>query len=232
MKMDMFVFDMAGTTVDDSGNFVAEALCAAMIAAGVPTTHAQIDPVMGMPKPEAVRSLLRDARGSEPTDAEVMRIHAEFQNRMVDFYRSAPGVKEIPGASDLFRTLKSKGVRVTLDTGFDRRILDTIVERLGWKDLIDDSAASDEVSRGRPDPELIHVLMKRAGVTDPKRVAKFGDSLSDIEQGLAAGCGFVGAILTSRTRPIVHMFPTVKPMDSIAQALDIMEEAGCAPFSE
>ncbi len=231
MKFDMFVFDMAGTTVDDSGNSVAEALCAALAAAGVPTTHAQIDPVMGVPKPLAIRTLLREFRGAEPSDAEVLRIHADFQNRMVEYYRTNPAVKEITGTSALFRELKKQGIRVTLDTGFDRRILNTIVERLGWKDLIDDSAASDEVSKGRPDPELIHVLMKRAGVTDPRRVAKFGDSQSDIEQGIAAGCGFVGAILTSRTRPIVHQYPEAKAMDSIAQALDVMEAAGCAPFA-
>ena len=223
MKYEMCVFDMAGTTVDDSSNSVAAALCDAFRAAGFEVAPVTVNPVMGIPKPMAIRSILTDIRGSAPTEEEVLRIHADFQNRMVEYYRTSPQVKEIAGASALFRELKSRGVRVTLDTGFDRKILNTIVDRLGWKDLIDDSCASDEVSRGRPDPELIHVLMKRAGVSDASKVAKFGDSISDIEQGLAAGCGFVGAILCERTEPVLHKFPTATPITSIASALAAME---------
>ena len=33
--------------------------------------------------------------------------------------------------------------------------------------------------------------MKLTGVTDAKRVAKVGDTLSDLGEGTAAGCGFV-----------------------------------------
>lgn len=223
MTYEMCVFDMAGTTVDDSGNAVASALCDAFAAAGMAIVPATVNPVMGIPKPLAIRTILAEMRGAEPTDAEVTAIHRDFQNRMVEHYRTSPLVKEIAGTSELFRELKGRGIRVTLDTGFDRRILDTIVDRLGWRDLIDDSCASDEVSKGRPDPELIHVLMKRAGVKDAKRVAKFGDSVSDIEQGLAAGCGFVGAILCERTEPYLHQFPAAVGLPSIAGALAAMD---------
>lgn len=225
MKYDLCVFDMAGTTVDDSGNAVAAALCDAFAAAGFTVQPAMVNPVMGIPKPLAIRTILTELRGTAPSDEEVRSLHSDFQNRMVEHYRTSPQVKEIAGASGLFRELKSRGVRVTLDTGFDRRILDTIVERLGWRGLIDDSCASDEVSKGRPDPELIHVLMKRAGVTDAKRVAKFGDSISDLEQGEAAGCGFVGAILCERTEPYLDRFPGVVGLRSIADALHAMEAA-------
>ncbi|MBL9001672.1 MAG: HAD hydrolase-like protein [Phycisphaerae bacterium] len=224
MNYSMVVFDVAGTTVEDTDNAVAARLCEALADAGATVGLRDVDPVMGIPKPVAIRVLLAANRGGvDPTDEEIDSVHAEFQRRIVAHYRSSPHVREMAGASDVFRSLRDSGIGVTLDTGFDRATLDTIIERLGWKDKIDDSVASDEVHRGRPDPEMIRVLMNRAGVTDPTKVAKIGDSESDLEQGVAAECGFVGAILNVRTTPVLKRFPTVRPLRSVR---DVPQELG------
>jgi phosphonatase-like hydrolase len=223
MKFDLFVFDMAGTTVDDSGNAVATAVCDAIRAVGLPATEVMVNPVMGIRKPIAIRELLTTLRGTTPTEAEVTAVHADFQSRIINHYETSPLVKEIAGASELFTELRRRGAKVTLDTGFDRKTLDTIVQRLKWQDLLDDTCASDEVANGRPDPEMIHVLMKRSTVKDPARVAKFGDSVSDLEQGFAAGCGLVGAILCDRTRPHMERFPKAVGIKSIAEVLPLLD---------
>ena len=219
MKYSMIVFDMAGTTVEDVDNAVASRLCEALGAAGAEVPIRMVDPVMGIPKPIAIRALLGEARGVAPDEAEVKAVHSDFQARIVDHYRHAPHVREMPGASAVFEHLRRCGVRVTLDTGFDRRTLDTIVERLGWAGLVDDAIASDQVVRGRPDPEMIHVLMRRAAVADPALVAKVGDSVSDLEQGTAAACGFVGAVLNERTRPVLQRFPAVVPVRDLGELI-------------
>ncbi|MEI7657467.1 MAG: HAD family hydrolase [Phycisphaerae bacterium] len=226
MPLELFVFDMAGTTVDDAGDHVAAALVSVLEQAGVHATAREVDPVMGIPKPLAIRELLRHARGCMPDPDEVHAVHAEFQAAMVDFYRIDPSVREIPGASGLFRRLRDAGVRVTLDTGFDRLIVDAIIERLGWSGLVDDSIASDEVDRGRPEPDMIRALMRRAGVTDPVRVGKLGDSVSDIDEGLNAGCGFVGAIVNGRTSPFLASYPSVVPVRSLEALPEAMAAAG------
>jgi phosphonatase-like hydrolase len=229
MKIKLFVFDMAGTTVDDAGDSVAVCLAAALANAGVVVSHAQIDPVMGIPKPMAIRELLTLVRGGEPSDGEVNIIHEDFRARMVAHYRSDPSVNQVPGADEVFATLKRSGVRVALDTGFDREIVRVILSRLGWDGVVDDWVASDEVARGRPWPDMIHELMKRAGITDAAQVAKVGDSVSDIEEGLNAKCGWVGAIRNVRTRDELHRFPGVHAMDSIREipaALGLSRAAG------
>ena len=228
MPIDLFVFDMAGTTVDDAGDHVASALVAVLEGAGVRVTARDVDPVMGIPKPLAIRELLGQARGRTPDAAEVSSVHAEFQAAMVDFYRIDPSVREIPGATTLFRRLRDAGVRVALDTGFDRAIVDAIIDRLDWRDVVDDSIASDEVERGRPAPDMIRALMKRAGLTDPSRVAKLGDSVSDIDEGLNAGCGFVGAIVNVRTEPFLASYPSVTPVRTLAALPDSLAKAGFA----
>jgi phosphonatase-like hydrolase len=225
MNIQMIVFDMAGTTLCDADNAVAGAVVQALRQIGCEITPDDVDPVMGMPKPLAIRVLL-EQNGHDATDDTVARVHAAFQQRMIEHYRTSPTVREIPGTTELFRELRRLGIRVTLDTGFDRPIADAIIHRLGWHSgLIDDSVTSDEVAHGRPDPEMIRVLMERAGIEDPSLIGKVGDSISDIEQGINAGCGFVGAIVGPRTRSML-MDPRVHPLERVSDLLRVLAMAG------
>lgn len=224
MTIELVVFDMAGTTVWDGDDAVAAALCAALGAAGVDVPLTAVDPVMGIPKPEAIAHLLREDRGTPAAADEVASIHTDFQSRIVNHYRTSADVREMDGATEVFAALRERGIRVTLDTGFDRAILDTIVERLGWTDALDATISSDEVEQGRPAPDMIRALMHRCGITDPTRVAKIGDSESDILEGLNAGCGLVGAVLCERTRSVLDQHHNVHAVASLHEFLRLVLE--------
>ena len=224
-KPALVVFDMAGTTVSDTGNAVGECLRAALSAAGVAVTVEQINPVMGYPKPEAIRRLIALMDGGDASDgalapSQVDRIHDDFVARMIAYYRTDPRVAPIPGAEATFRRLRGAGVYVTLDTGFSRPIADVILDRLGWQggEVIDGSVTSDEVARGRPFPDMVHRLMERFGVADPERVAKVGDTPSDLEEGTAAGCGWVIGVAESGSHdaPQLAAWPHTHLVGSVA----------------
>ena len=104
----------------------------------------------------------------------------------------------MPGAEYTLRHLKDKGIRIGLNTGFSRSIADAILRRFQWmeKGLVDDYIASDEVEAGRPQPFMIQILMKRAGIDDAKEVIKIGDTEVDINEGRNAGCAMVVAVTT------------------------------------
>ena len=218
MTIRLAVFDMAGTTVDDSGDAVATAVCEALSAAGHLFPLEAVNEVMGMPKPLAVAHLLR-AGGEDPSDERIGAVHADFQQRMVRHYQTDPGVREFEGAEEAFAELRAAGIHVALDTGFDRVITDAILERLGWAigEQIDDSITSDEVENGRPYPDMIYALAERCGVTDMQEVAKIGDSMSDIEQGVAAGCGLIAAIVGARTEEGLEMYQDVLAVRSLSE---------------
>ena len=193
MDIALIVFDMAGTTVLDD-DAVNHALRGALSAVGVRASRDQINAVMGMPKPTAIRDLLAQGRGRDAaSDRTVEAVHDDFLRRMLGHYRLHPDVRECDGASELFGWCRRHGIKVALDTGFNRPIADAIITRLGWAErhLLDATATSDEVARGRPHPDLIHRLMALTGVTDPARVTKVGDTPVDIAQGHAAGCRYV-----------------------------------------
>lgn len=186
----LIIFDMAGTTVHDD-DYVNQCLQSALLSHGATASKADINAVMGLPKPIAIRAVLEQKEGSVASSERVNTVHETFLKAMVKFYQTEPGIREVTGTGKTFATLRKNGVLIGLDTGFSRDIADTIIERLQWKDKIDVSVTSDEVDRGRPFPHLVHRAMELTGIEDPSFIAKVGDTISDIQEGQAANCGWV-----------------------------------------
>lgn len=162
---------------------------------GVSVSMAEANAVMGIPKPIAIEQLLKANFHPDITPELIGDIHATFVREMVKFYTEDPSVQEKKGAWETFQRLKLAGIKIGVDTGFDRQITDPLLARMGWMpDLVSISVTSDEVERGRPFPDMIFRSMELAGVTDVSRVMKVGDTASDMEEGKSAGCGWVVGI--------------------------------------
>lgn len=211
------VFDLAGTTVHD-GDAVASCFAAALAVVGVAAGRAAIDSVMGLHKPEAI-GLLLAAAGRPVTEAVVGEVHDDFVRRMKQYYATSPDVREIPGASAAFAALRAAGVKVAVDTGFGREIVEVLLGRLGWLEpgVLDGSVCSDEVERGRPHPDMIRALMAKFGVEDARQVAKVGDTRADLEEGHNAGCGLnVGVTSGASSREQLLACPHSHVVASVA----------------
>jgi phosphonatase-like hydrolase len=214
VKIELVVFDVAGTTVRDD-DAVNDCLRAALAAAGVRVTRAEVNQVMGIAKPVAIGKLLERHGGpTRATSAHVRDIHDDFLRRMIAHYTTSEAIQPMPHAEDTLMKLRRAGVRVALDTGFSRTILDTVLERLDWTGtrLFDATVASDEVVRGRPHPDLVFKAMELTGVTNPAAVAKVGDTPADLEEGTAARCGLVVGVMNGshtgeelRRHPHTHL---------------------------
>jgi phosphonatase-like hydrolase len=222
MPIDLVIFDMAGTTVNDDDG-VNRCVRAALAEVGITVTREAVNAVMGIPKPVALRRLIEDSPRRDLL-GRLDEIHIDFVRRMIAFYQTDPSVYEIDGAADTFRRLRAAGIKVALDTGFTRDIVDVVLTRLGWNDrqLIDLTVTSDEVSRGRPHPDMVHKAMRDLGVSDAKRVAKVGDTPSDLDEGNNAGCGLVvgvtgGSHTAEQLRPFrhTHLIGSVRELPKI-----------------
>jgi phosphonatase-like hydrolase len=177
----LVVFDLAGTTVRDRDN-VHSFLQEALRKEGIAISRDEANAVMGIAKPVAIRQLLEAklTDASRITASWIDRIHGHFLAGTRDFYRYDPAVSEKEGVSDTFRALKARGIKIAVDTGFDRSITEAILGRVPWREagLLDAGVTSDEVARGRPFPEMIYRAMQLTGVADPSAVAKVGDTAS------------------------------------------------------
>lgn len=217
--IELVIFDLTGTTVWD-GDGAGRCLAEALRAVDVTVTDEQIRTVSGFSKPSAIRRLLSEASGARPSDDLVQEVHDAFASLLIAHYQTDGAVAEMPGATMVLKRLKEAGLRVALDTGVSRRIVDAVLDRLGWRGagLWDATVASDEVSRGRPDPDLVLEAMRRTGVKDVKSTAKVGDTPADLLQGMAAGCGWVVGVTTgSHSRAQLARHPHTHLISSLGE---------------
>jgi phosphonatase-like hydrolase len=210
--VDLIVFDIAGTTLKDR-NDVNLCVREALLAAGHDVPIEQINPLMGLPKPVAIKALL----GEDASDSQVDLIHDDFVEKMKRHYRTYPDVSPIDGVEEAFAAFRQAGVRVALDTGFSSDITSVILDRLGWDEaVIDGAISSDEVENGRPFPDMVFHHMKTFGIEDPKRVAKVGDAPADLNEGTNAGCGFVIGVLSgTHTAEQLSQYPHTHLVDAV-----------------
>src|SRR6056297_266195 len=194
--IELVVFDMAGTTVDED-NVVYKTVRAAINAAGYAFTQEQVQAAgVGKEKSQALRDVLA-LDGKPHPESEVAAIFADFQQQVATAYAELQ-VREQPGASELFAALHQRGVKVVLNTGYDRATAEGLLRKLGWEigHHIDALVTASDVSHGRPAPDMIDKAMAMTGVRNREAVAKVGDSQIDIEEGQNAGCGMTLGITT------------------------------------
>lgn len=182
--LQLFVFDLAGTTVVDDGQ-VVDAFVATADLHGLRADPNVLKARMGWHKQHVFETLLREA-GVATAPAAAMARH--FEHEFAAAVARRP-LRPTPGALATLRELDQNGVRIAFNTGFSRATADLVLLAMGWDDL--PSVASDEVARGRPAPDLVHRAMELTGVTDPRRVGVAGDTPADLQAGTAAHCGMV-----------------------------------------
>ena len=186
------IFDMAGTTVADEGQ-VPRAFRGALDEAGLSATADQIDKVRGASKREAIGRFVPEGPDA-PARADA--VYRSFKARLADAY-SGGGVRDMAGASALFDALRSAGIRVALNTGFDREITALLLEGLGWlNDAVDFVVCGDDVANGRPAPDLILRAMELAGIDDPAKVLNVGDTILDLRAAASARVGWNVGVLS------------------------------------
>lgn len=217
-ELKLVVFDMAGTTVRDDGQ-VPQAFTAALAEHGLTVTPEQLNRVRGSAKRQAVWQLLP----AEPErEARAEKIYAAFCRHLTQRYQRE-GVAAIDGAAQVFQWLRAQGIKVALNTGFDRDITRLLLAALGWQDgVVDAVVCGDDVRQGRPAPEMIFHAMAAIGVTDVQQVMNVGDTVLDLQAGHHAGVRWnVGVLSGAHGRaqlepaPHTHLLPSVAALPEL-----------------
>ncbi len=179
---------MAGTTVDDRINglpLVLKSYNDAFRNHGVEVPMVVLNAQRGRDK----RTVIGEFGGGKADE-----IYADFVSSLKG---NISEIREMEGAPETFRYLKSEDVSVVVSTGFPADVARPLVDHLGWvKDgLVDSWTCSELVGASRPDPAMILDSMKRYKVDDPGAVIKVDDTMKGIEEGRNAGV-YTIAVLT------------------------------------
>jgi len=210
-RLEMVVFDMAGTTVDDRID-------------GVPLVLKSYDDAFRRHGVEVPMEVLNEQRGRDKWTVirelggeEAEEIYSHFNATLLD---NTDRVTEVQGASEAFRFLRRHAVKVALNTGFPQEVAAKIIDHLAWErdGLIDSWTCSEAVGRSRPDPAMIHALMRALGVEDPSTVMKVDDTAKGIEEGVNAGAITLGVLTGTQTR---ERLLQAKPHDIIQSVRDL-----------
>lgn len=97
---------------------------------------------------------------------------------------------------DLFENWRMKGIKVALNTGYNKNFQKKIIKNLNLSESIDDFISSEEVKRGRPYPYMINKLMERNNIINARYVCKIGDTVNDMMEGKNANCGLTVGVLS------------------------------------
>ncbi len=218
------VLDLAGTTVRDDGaveGAARDALVELGLAPDDPemTGHlATVRATMGMSKIEVFRMLLDDEDRARQGNAA---FEAAYARRV-----EAGEVESLPGAVEALATLREQGVHTCLTTGFSDATRELIIDRLGWRDLVDLALSPGNGLRGRPAPDLVLAAVIRLQVDDVRQVAVAGDSINDLLCGTRAGAGIVAGVLTgAHDREQLAGAPHTHLLDSVVDLPLILRTA-------
>ncbi|MDA2892305.1 phosphonatase-like hydrolase [Mycolicibacterium sp. BiH015] len=188
------VVDMAGTTVADDG-LVVEAFEAAADAGGLPPSGPEREDArqyvldtMGQSKITVFRALFDD-------EDTAQRANAAFEESYASLIAGGHA-EPIPGAAEALSRLRAAGIKVALTTGFSPDTQGKLIAALGWHDIADVVLAPGDGVRGRPYPDLILTALLRTGADSVQSVAALGDTASDIDSALRAGCAVAAGTLT------------------------------------
>ena len=98
-----------------------------------------------------------------------------------------------PGAAELLRGLKARGIKCAIVSTKRGDTIEIIMDHMGLGDTVELVIGSADVKRHKPDPEGLLAAMARLGVT-PEETLFCGDTVLDAGAAKNAGCSFAAVL--------------------------------------
>jgi len=150
---------------------------------------------------------------SDWTDTENPREITRLADRKEHLYRSlvrAEGIQPLSGVEPLLISLNEAGIGCSVGSSTPRANIDAIMEVIGLGAYFTAITASEDVTQGKPDPEVFLKAAEKAG-GKPEHSVVFEDAHVGIQAGLAASMKVIAVA-------------TTHPAESLGQAHLVCED--------
>ena len=236
-SIDLVVFDMAGTTVRDRHE-VEMCFIEAAQHTGLSVSPERVLALQGYSKIYVFELLWTEMLGEKHPDLkEFVKVSYQKFCEILENHYHENEVVPTEECLEIFAFLKQKNIKIALTTGFYRKVTDIILGKLGWLEglntdyvgnkntIIQASIASDEVPRGRPEPYMIQLAMKKLKVHDTFKVLNIGDTPSDLKSGIRASCRMsLGVTNGTHTRPQLSIHRNDGLLNNIGELKGIIQQ--------
>ena len=184
IKVKAFLFDMDGVVTDTEPQY--DALWESMqkeYRPEIPDLHRK---VKGTTLPDIIQRYFSDFTEERK---------AELVGKIMDFEMNQMVYKEVAGATSFIKSLKDNGIKAALVTSSYNEKVDIALKSLGLDDAFDVLVTSDDVRRGKPDPQCYLKAAEKLKL-NPLECIVFEDSLAGLKAGRAARMRVVGLSTT------------------------------------
>ncbi|XP_047308399.1 bifunctional riboflavin kinase/FMN phosphatase-like [Impatiens glandulifera] len=214
------ILDLDGTLLNTDG-VVAEVLKVYLVKYGKKWDGRGAPRIVGKTPLEAAASIVEDYQLPLSIDEFVSEITPMFSEKWND-------IKALPGADRLIKHLRSNNVKMALASNSSRsNIENKISKHPGWKESFSTIIGGDEVTAGKPSPEIFNEAARRLNA-DPSECLVIEDSIPGVIAGKAAGMEVV--VVPSLPKQ-THLFTAADEL--INSLLDLRPEKwGLPPFKD
>ncbi len=178
MHPDAVVFDMDGLLLDTE-RIALRAFKAACSEVGVVVDEAVYRRCIGT-NPAATERILREGLGPE---FPLARVHALWDEKYAAAALGEP-VPLKPGATELLVWLAGRGTAMAVATSTVHRLAKAKLAKAGMLEHFEFVVAGDQVSHGKPDPEIYATATRRLGFNADRCLA-----LEDSDNGVRSAHG-------------------------------------------
>ena len=225
-KIDTVVFDLDGTLVDSQPAALG-ATIKALAHFDVQVTEADLREVFGGGARILLGHFLERDLGEERA-REVLEDSVQLRGRLQ--LGLTGEVVLLPDVKRLLAELKDRGFKLAVATMSSRVVLDSVLDHHGIQYYFDATLTVDDVSRIKPDPEILTKTLERLG-GQIERTLYVGDSSHDLEAAVNLGMPFLlvdsGLYVRGKARKELrasaerHRFPIVG-LDEVIGIRDII----------
>ena len=204
-KIEGMIFDWAGTTVDYGCFAPLEVFLEVFKNKKIAITLEEARGPMGMLKIDHIRALTKIPRiekewekvyGKKPTEEDVVEMYKEFEPSLLKILSNY--TTPIPGVLDAVKKIREMGLKIGSTTGYTQSMMDIVVKGAKENGYAPDCYFTpDSLPQGRPYPWMCYANAIKLGIYPMSHLIKVGDTLSDIKEGVNAGCFSVGVIMGS-----------------------------------
>lgn len=219
---------LIGTTVTDNGmveRAYAEAIATQGVVTGT-TAYARCMAGVHRSRGQSTIDVLRSLFPESQARAQAAQLAFD---RSYSAAVARTGVVAMPGAELAIDKMHGTGARVCLVSGFSRRLLDLVLDTLGWSHRIDLAISADDVPRGCPWPDPMFTAMLRLGVDDVRDAVIVHGTESGVLSGHRSGAGAVVGVLTGTyTRERLRKAGATHVLGSVAELPDLLATGSIA----
>ena len=179
------LWDLDGTLVD-SGDYHWRSWRDTMREEGIDLTYQQFLDSFGQRNDRILRNWL----GADADVARIVRIGDAKEALYRDLARRE-GLVALPGAREWVERLHAQGWHQAIASSAPRANVEVMIEVVGIRPLIDAIVSAEEVTRGKPDPDVFLAAASRVQVPSHRCIV-VEDAAAGVEAARRAGMKCIG----------------------------------------